>query len=65
MDYKSTLFLECDCFENSYESEIRQSLKETYKNERPSRYVLNAIMSFAASYDCVDTKISKVEMMYN
>lgn len=65
MDYKSTLFLQQDNFESAYETEVRQSLKDAYKNERPSRKALNAIMNFAAAYDCVDTKIGKVEMMYN
>ena len=65
MDYKSTLLLQRNNFESTYETEVRQSLKEAYKNEKPSRHVLNAIMSFAASYDSVDTHIGKVEMMFN
>ena len=65
MDYKSTLLLQRNNFESTYETEVRQTLKEAYKNEKPSRHVLNAIMSFAASYDCVDTQIGKVEMMFN
>ena len=62
MDIKSTLYFTT---ENALESQIRKSLKETYSNEKPSKKTLNAIMSFAASYDCVDTKIGKVEMMFN
>ncbi len=65
MDLNSTLFLQQDYIESPYETKVRQSLKEAYKNERPSKKALSAIMSFAASYDCVDTKIGKVEMMYN
>ena len=65
MDYKSTILLQRNNFESTYETKVRQSLKEAYKNERPSKHVLNTIMSFAASYDCVDTKIGKVEMMFN
>ena len=62
MDIKSTLYF---ATENTLENQIRKSLKETYSNEKPSKKTLNAIMSFAASYDCVDTKIGKVEMMFN
>ena len=62
MDIKSTLYFTT---ENTLENQIRKSLKETYSNEKPSKKALNAIMSFAASYDCVDTKIGKVEMVFN
>ena len=62
MDIKSTLYF---ATENTLENQIRKSLKETYSNEKPSKKTLNAIMSFAASYDCVDTKIGKVEMVFN
>ena len=62
MDIKSTLYFTT---ESTLENQIRKSLKETYSNEKPSKKALNAIMSFAASYDCVDTKIGKVEMMFN
>ena len=62
MDIKSTLYF---ITENTLENQIRKSLEETYSNEKPSKKTLNAIMSFAASYDCVDTKIGKVEMMFN
>ncbi|MBR4156363.1 MAG: hypothetical protein IKU01_06655 [Bacteroidales bacterium] len=65
MDYKSTLFLQDNDIESEYENVVRQSLKEAFKNERPSRNVLDAIMSFAASYDCIDTQIGKVEIMFN
>ncbi len=62
MDIKSTLYFST---ENSLESQIRKSLKETYRNEKPSKRALNAIMNFAASYECVDTKIGKVELVFN
>ena len=62
MDIKSTLYFTT---ENTLENQIRKTLKETYANEKPSKKTLNAIRSFAASYDCVDTKIGKVEMMFN
>ena len=62
MDIKSTLYF---ATENTLENRIGKSLKETYRNEKPSRKAISAIMGFAASYDCVDTKIGKVEMMFN
>ena len=62
MDIKSTLYFTT---ENTLENQIKKSLKETYSNEKPSKKTPNSIMSFAASYDCVDTKIGKVEMMFN
>ena len=62
MDIKSTLYFTT---ENTLENQIRKTLNETYTNEKPSKKNLSAIMSFAASYDCVDTNIGKVEMMFN
>ena len=62
MDIKSTLYFTT---ENTLESQIRKTLNETYANEKPSKKTLSAIMDFAASYDCVDTKIGKVEIMFN
>ena len=62
MDIKSTLYFTT---ENTLENQIRKTLNETYANEKPSKKTLSAIMSFAASYDCVDTKIGKVETMFN
>ena len=62
MDIKSTLYFTT---ENTLENQIRKTLNETSANEKPSKKALRASMSFAASYDCVDTKIGKVEMMFN
>ena len=62
MDIKSTLYFTT---ENTLESQIRKTLNETYANEKPSKKTLSAIMGFAASYDCVDTKIGKVDIMFN
>lgn len=62
MDIKSTLYFST---ESQFENQIRKILKESYRNEKPSKKALNAIMSFAASYECVDTKIGKVEMIFN
>lgn len=61
MDIESTLYF----IENTLENQIRESLKDTYKNEKPSKKALNAIMSFAASYECFDAKIGKVELIFN
>ena len=62
MDIKSTLYFTT---ENTLENQIRKTLNETYANKKPSKKTLNAIMSFAASCDCVDTKIGKVDIMFN
>lgn len=62
MDIKSTLYFST---ESQFENQIRKTLKESYRNEKPSKRALNAIMSLAASYECVDTKIGKVEMIFN
>lgn len=62
MDIKSTLYFST---ESQFENQIRKTLKKSYRNEKPSKKALNAIMSFAASYECVDTKIGKVEMIFN
>lgn len=62
MDMKSTLYYTT---ENSLEAQIKKSLDETYGNERPSKKALNTIMSFAASYENVKTKIGRVELIFN
>ena len=62
MDINSTLL---PSTESSLESQIRKSLKETYKNEKPSKRVLSTIVGYAASYDCAETRFGKVEMMFN
>ncbi len=62
MDLRSTLFLST---ESQFENQLRKILKDEYRTERPSKKTMNAIMSFAASYDCVNTKIGKVELMFN
>lgn len=62
MDIKSTLYFST---ESQFENQIRKTLKESYRNEKPSKKALNAIMSFAASYECFDTKIGKVELLFN
>lgn len=62
MDIKSTLFYST---ESSLENQIRKSLKNTYQNEKPSKKVLDTILSFAASYDCVETKIGRLDLMLN
>ena len=62
MSIKSTLYYST---ENSLENQIRKSLKETYRNENPSKKTLSAIMNFASSYECVDTRFGKVEIVFN
>lgn len=62
MDIKSTLLYST---ENSLENQIRECLKDAYQNERPSKKSLNAILGFAASYECVDTKIGRFDLIFN
>lgn len=62
MDIKSTLIYST---ENSLENQIRKSLKENYQNEKPSKKSLNSILSFAASYDCIETKIGRLDIVFN
>lgn len=62
MNIKSTLFYST---ESSLENQIRKSLKDTYQNEKPSKNALNAILGFAASYDCVETKIGRLDLILN
>lgn len=62
MNIESTLFLST---ESSLERQIRKSLRETYRNERPSKAVISTIMGFAASYECVETRFGKVEFILN
>lgn len=62
MDINSTLL---SFTESSLEHQIKKTLKHSCKNERPSKRAISTIMGFAASYDCVDTKIGKVELFLN
>lgn len=62
MDLRSTLFLST---ESQFENQLRKILKEKYRGEKPSEKAINSIMGFAASYDCVNTKIGKVELIFN
>lgn len=62
MDINSTLL---SFTESSLEQQIEKTLKQSFKNERPSKRAISTIMGFAASYDCVDTKIGKVELFLN
>ena len=62
MDIKSTLLYST---ENSLENQIRECLKDAYQNERPSKKSLNAILGFASSYECVDTKIGRFDLIFN
>lgn len=62
MDIKSTLYFSTD---SQFENHIRKTLKNSFKNEMPTKKAVNSIMSFAASYECIDTKIGKVELLFN
>lgn len=62
MDIESTLFYST---ESSLENKIRKSLNDTYGNESPSRKSLSTILSFAASYECLNTKIGRIDLMFN
>ena len=62
MDIESTLFYST---ESSLENKIRKSLNDTYGTERPSKKSLSTILSFAASYECLNTKIGRIDLMFN
>ncbi len=62
MSIKSTLYYSK---EKSLENQIRECLNDTYKNEKPSKRSLNTILSYAASYENVDTKIGKLGLILN
>lgn len=62
MDIKSTLIYSR---ESTLENQVRECLKDAYQNEKPSKKSLNAILSFAASYDSVDTKIGRLDLIFN
>lgn len=63
MSIESTLNLLVS--ETSLESKIKESLYDTYGGEKPSKKVISNILSFAASYECQDSKIGKIELMLN
>lgn len=62
MDINSTLLSSTEC---SLEQQIKKTLKQGCMNEKPSKRVISTIMGFAASYDCIDTKIGKIELFFN
>lgn len=50
---------------NSLENQVKRVVTDECKNEKPSRKAINAILSFAASYECLDTKIGTVDVILN
>lgn len=51
--------------DNSFESKVRLVLKKKFENEKPVKRTINAILSFAASYEGLDTRIGNVDVILN
>lgn len=49
----------------TFENEIEDAVTDICGNMRPSKKTLNAIMQFAASYECVSTRIGRFGMILN
>ena len=49
----------------AFESEVRNVVNDICSEMRPSKRALNAIMQFAATYECVKTRIGKFDMILN
>jgi len=49
----------------AFESEIRDAVTDICAEMKPSKMALSAIMQFAATYECVSTKIGRFDMILN
>ncbi len=48
-----------------FEDEVKEALYDMCADMKPSRNALNAILQYAATYDCVNTKMGAVDLMLN
>lgn len=48
-----------------FEDEIKEVLHDMCADMKPSRRTLNTILQFAATYECVDTKMGAVDLLLN
>lgn len=51
--------------DNSFENKVRLALKKKFENEKPTQCTINAILGFATSYECLDTRIGNVDVILN
>lgn len=56
MSFNSTLL---------FEDEVKEMVHEICADMQPSRRALNNILQYAATYECVETRIGTVDMMLN
>ena len=56
MDLNSTLL---------FENEVKEVVQEMCAEMKPSRKTLNTIFQYAATYECMETKYGKVDLMLN
>ncbi len=48
-----------------FEDEVKEVVCEMCAEMQPSRKVLNTILQYAATYECVGTRIGTVDIMLN
>lgn len=48
-----------------FENEVKEALYGMCGDMKPSRRTLNTILQYAATYDCIDTKMCSVDLMFN
>ena len=48
-----------------FEDEVKEALQDICADMKPSRRTLNTILQYAATYECINTKIGAVDLMLN
>jgi len=66
MSLKTTPIL-TSSFQNDsvFEKELKDAVSGICAEMKPSRNALNSIMQFAATYECVNTRIGRIDMILN
>ncbi|MCQ2307992.1 MAG: hypothetical protein MJ000_10615 [Bacteroidales bacterium] len=49
----------------AFENEVRNAVSDVCSGMKPSKRALSAIMQFAATYECVKTRIGRFDMILN
>lgn len=49
----------------AFENEVIGTVKDACSGMKPGKGALNAIMQFAATYECVKTRVGKFDMILN
>lgn len=66
MSFEFTHFLSSHYNNNvSFETQVKETVQTMCRDAKPSEKVRKSILQYAASYECLDTKIGKVDVILN